>query len=94
MGVPSYVLPRAQRRRLVLNVREMRLYYYPPRSHRGASAVHTYPVSAGRMGWSTPPGRTQIVEKTKNPREASPRSRRRPSASRFANNLGTRDRDL
>lgn len=62
-----YVLPRAERRGLVLNVPEMRLYYYPPRIRGRPDVVHTFPVSIGRMDWATPLAHTQIVEKTENP---------------------------
>jgi L,D-transpeptidase ErfK/SrfK len=77
----AYILPRAERTGLVLNVPEMRLYYYPPRTPGGAAVVHTYPVSIGRMDWSTPLGKTEIVEKTKNPRWWPPESVRAEHAS-------------
>lgn len=63
----AYILPRAERKGLVLNVPEMRLYYYPPRSFGEAGVVYTYPVSIGRMDWSTPLGITRVVEKTQDP---------------------------
>jgi L,D-transpeptidase ErfK/SrfK len=63
----AYILPRAERKGLVLNVPEMRLYYYPPRAFGEAGVVYTYPVSIGRMDWSTPLGITRIVEKIENP---------------------------
>jgi L,D-transpeptidase ErfK/SrfK len=77
----AYILPRAERTGLVLNVPEMRLYYYPPRTPGRAAVVHTYPVSIGRMDWSTPLGKTEIVEKTKNPRWWPPESVRAEHAS-------------
>jgi len=70
----AYILPRAERIGLVLNVPEMRLYYYPPTTAARAGVVHTYPVSIGRMDWSTPLGKTEIVEKTKNPTWRPPES--------------------
>jgi L,D-transpeptidase ErfK/SrfK len=70
----AYILPRAPRRGMVLNVPEMRLYYYPPRTRPGPGVVHTFPVSIGRMDWSTPLGHTQIVEKTENPSWRPPAS--------------------
>lgn len=63
----AYILPRAERKGLVLNVPEMRLYYYPQRTFGEAGVVYTYPVSIGRMDWSTPLGITRIVEKIENP---------------------------
>jgi len=70
----AYILPRTERKRLVLNVPEMRLYYYPRPTPGKAKAVHTYPVSIGRMDWATPLGKTQIVEKTRNPSWRPPKS--------------------
>lgn len=70
----AYVLPRTPRSGLVLNVPEMRLYFYPPRVPREPAVVHTFPVSIGRMDWATPLGRTQIVEKTENPSWRPPES--------------------
>ncbi|KPK17799.1 MAG: hypothetical protein AMJ62_00755 [Myxococcales bacterium SG8_38] len=70
----AFILPRAERRGLVLNVPEMRLYYYPPRIPGQPDLVHTFPVSIGRMDWSTPLVSTRIVEKTENPRWRPPDS--------------------
>lgn len=70
----AYVLPRTPRTGLVLNVPEMRLYFYPPREPRQQAVVHTFPVSIGRMDWSTPLGHTRIVEKTENPSWHPPKS--------------------
>ncbi len=77
----AYILPRAERTGLVLNVPEMRLYYYPPRIPGRVRVVHTYPVSIGRMDWSTPLGKTEIVEKTKNPTWRPPESVKAEHAS-------------
>ncbi len=63
----SYILPRTPRTGLVLNVPEMRLYFYPPRIPNQPAIVHTFPVSIGRMDWSTPLGHTEVVAKTENP---------------------------
>jgi L,D-transpeptidase ErfK/SrfK len=53
-----FILPRAEREGIVLNVPEMRLYYFPPApAVAGAAVVMTYPVSIGRMDWTTPLGR-------------------------------------
>lgn len=70
----AYILPRTERRGLVLNVPEMRMYYYPPSDSGQPDVVHTYPVSIGRMDWSTPLGTTRIVEKTKDPSWRPPES--------------------
>jgi L,D-transpeptidase ErfK/SrfK len=77
----AFILPRTERKGLVLNVPEMRLYFYPPRAPRQAAVVHTFPVSIGRMDWSTPLGHTQVVEKTENPSWRPPPSILAESAS-------------
>ena len=69
-----YVLPRTPRTGLVLNVPEMRLYFYPPREPGQQAVVHTFPVSIGRMDWSTPLGHTRVVQKTENPSWHPPKS--------------------
>jgi len=62
--IPSrYVLPKAPRVGIVINLAELRLYYYPP----GKNQVITMPVGIGREGWETPLGTTKIVAKAKNP---------------------------
>ena len=70
----EYILPRAERKGLVLNVPEMRLYFYPPRGVGEPAVVLTFPVSIGRMDWSTPIGHTKVVGKTENPTWRPPAS--------------------
>ena len=70
----AYILPRAERRGVVLNVPEMRLYYYEPHVPGLADVLHTFPVSIGRMDWATPLGETRIVAKTENPSWRPPKS--------------------
>lgn len=66
--IPSrYVLPAAPHEGLVLNLPELRLYYFPPAKSGAPRAVRTYPVSIGRMDWNTPLGRTTVVRKDRNP---------------------------
>jgi L,D-transpeptidase ErfK/SrfK len=80
--VPSrYILPNAERRGLVLNVPEMRLYYYPPAQPGRSEVVQTYPASIGRMDWKTPLGKTKVVAKTKHPDWRPPESIRREHAA-------------
>ncbi|PWG61358.1 hypothetical protein DEM34_16945 [Spiribacter halobius] len=62
-----FVLPDAPREGLVINLAEMRLYYYPPADEDGRRTVETYPISVGRMDWTTPLGETRIVAKEENP---------------------------
>lgn len=68
MVLPTrYILPDTPREGIVLNVAEMRLYYYPTASAGGERVVHTYPVSIGRMDWKTPMGLTKVVAKEVDP---------------------------
>ncbi|MGC3871954.1 L,D-transpeptidase family protein [Halomonas sp. GXIMD04776] len=62
-----FILPPGPREGIVVNVAEMRLYYYPPTKEGEAPEVETYPVSVGRMDWKTPLGETTITAKAKDP---------------------------
>ena len=63
----KYILPDAPRRGIVINLAELRLYYYPTPEWGIASKVHTYPISIGRMDWKSPLGTTQIAVKERDP---------------------------
>ena len=77
--LPSQViLPAAPRSGVVINVPEMRMYYYP----EGESVVHTWPISIGRVGWETPLGKTSIVRKKVGPTWYPPESIREEHALR------------
>ncbi len=69
-----YILPDAPREGIVLNVPEMRLYYYPTPKPGERPVVRTYPISIGRGDWETPLGETTIVQKTPNPSWRPPES--------------------
>ena len=61
--VPSrWILPDAPREGLVLNIPEMRLYYYLPDSR-----VMTFPLGVGREGHNTPDGTYRVGQKRTNP---------------------------
>ncbi len=62
-----FILPPGPRRGLVLNLPEMRLYYYLPGQGGRPGRVVTHPVAIGRMDWQTPLGETRIVAKQKDP---------------------------
>lgn len=69
--LPSrYILPDAKREGIVINLAELRLYYYPPLS----SVVLTYPISTGKMDWKTPLGKTSVIRKEKDPGWAPPKT--------------------
>jgi len=62
-----YILPNAPREGVILNIAEMRLYYYPKAGAGAERTVATYPVSIGRMDWKTPMGLTKVVAKDVDP---------------------------
>jgi L,D-transpeptidase ErfK/SrfK len=64
-----HILPAAERRGIVINLAEMRLYWFPP----GRQAV-TMPIGIGSQGWTSPRGRTTIVRKRVNPTWVPPPS--------------------
>jgi len=81
--VPTrYILPRAERTGIVLNVPEMRMYYFPVSAADQPALVQTYPVSIGRMDWSTPVGTTKVTAKTQNPSWRPPQSIREEAEAR------------
>lgn len=84
-----YVLPRAAQRGILVNVAELRLYYFPvdsgPRPAgvpESARKVITHPISVGRMDWSTPLGTTSVTSKVANPSWYPPQSIRDEHAAR------------
>lgn len=73
--IPSYyVLPDTPRTGIVVNVPEMRLYYYPKPKRGEPAKVVTYPISIGRQDWATPYGKTSIIQKKKDPTWTPPKS--------------------
>jgi L,D-transpeptidase ErfK/SrfK len=69
-----HVLPDAKRDGLILNLPEMRLYYFPRPEKTSTPVVITHPVSIGRMDWNTPLGMTRIVAKKVDPTWTPPQS--------------------
>jgi L,D-transpeptidase ErfK/SrfK len=58
----AHVLPSVPRKGLVLNLAELRLFYFAE-----DGTVYSYPVGIGREGWQTPVGVTTIRKKRENP---------------------------
>ena len=58
----QYILPAAPRRGIVINLPELRLYYYPERGE-----PRSFPIGIGGEGKETPTGRTQIAGKRVHP---------------------------
>ncbi len=76
-----HILPPPPRSGLILNLPEMRLYYFPPAQPGQPPEVQTYPVSIGRMDWATPLGETKLVAKDENPSWYPPASIREEHAA-------------
>ncbi|MGR9105772.1 MAG: L,D-transpeptidase family protein [Gammaproteobacteria bacterium] len=70
----QFILPDTQRQGIVLNLPNMRLFYYPESGKNEALEVFTYPIGIGREGWSTPTGNARITEKRANPSWTVPAS--------------------
>ncbi len=66
----QYILPPGPRHGIIINLPELRLYYFP----EDRDEVETYPLGIGREGWSTPVGETRIVGKKKGPSWTVPAS--------------------
>lgn len=62
-----YVLPQAPREGLVINLAQLRVYYFPKREEGQLQKVITHPIGIGKVGWSTPEGVTKVTGKTKDP---------------------------
>ncbi len=73
----KFILPVAPKKGIVLNVPEMRLYYYLPKEKGKPQEVLTYPLGVGRAGWNTPYMNTTIIQKKKNPNWYPPESIRK-----------------
>lgn len=67
----QFIVPEAPRKGIVLNLANMRMFYYPKQQ---SGTVRTYPVGVGRDGWDTPLGATRIVAKKANPDWTVPES--------------------
>jgi len=57
------LLPYAERKGIVINLAELRLYYFPPEE----KIVYVFPVGIGRQGLSTPRVISHIGDKRKDP---------------------------
>ncbi|MDR0807146.1 MAG: L,D-transpeptidase family protein [Enterobacteriaceae bacterium] len=57
------ILPETPHEGIVINLSELRLYYYP----KGKNSVMVYPIGIGQLGRDTPVMTTQIIERRANP---------------------------
>lgn len=65
-----YILPNVARQGIVINLAELRLYYFPSDKNE----VWTFPIGIGRQGWLTPLCVTHIVSKKEKPTWIVPKS--------------------
>ncbi|WP_117233104.1 L,D-transpeptidase family protein [Vibrio maerlii] len=64
LTIPSqYILPNTIREGIVINLAELRLYYFEPELNQ----VHIFPVGIGRVGRDTPEMVTKISQMRENP---------------------------
>lgn len=78
----EYVLPAAPKNGIVLNIPEMRLYYFRKNPETGQTEVRTFPIGIGREGWSTPYVSTQVIRKDEKPTWYPPESIRKEHAAK------------
>ena len=77
--IPSaYILPPGGYHGIVINLSELRLYYFSP----GDGTVITAPIAIGRQGWETPMEDTEVIGKATDPAWHVPESIRRHSAAK------------
>lgn len=73
--VPTrFILPDAPKKGIVINLAELRLYYYPKHKKNEPQLVITHPIGIGREGWATPLGQAHITQKIKDPSWTPPAS--------------------
>lgn len=65
-----HVLPDIEPRGIVVNLAELRLYYFSPDGHE----VSVYPIGIGREGWSTPELKSTVSEIREHPSWTPPAS--------------------
>ena len=73
----QYVLPNAPHEGLVINLAQLRVFYFPKVAEGEPVTVITHPIGIGKVGWSTPEGSTKVIGKTKNPTWFPPASVRK-----------------
>ena len=80
--LPSlYILPAGPREGIVINVAEMRMYYFPKPKKGEPATVETFPVSIGRGDWNTPLVSSRVTGKVVDPSWTPPKSIREEHAS-------------
>ncbi|STQ12406.1 ErfK/YbiS/YcfS/YnhG family protein [Enterobacter cloacae] len=75
------LLPDTPREGIVVNLAELRLYYYPP----GGNIVQVFPLGIGQLGLETPVTTTRVSQKIPNPTWTRRRASERALWSRALN---------
>lgn len=76
--IPSqFILPPGERKGIVINLAEMRMFYYPA----DGKTVVTFPIGIGREGWQTPLVSTTVTKIVKDPGWTPPASIRAEHAA-------------
>ncbi|MDN6322873.1 MAG: L,D-transpeptidase family protein, partial [Halomonas sp.] len=78
----QFILPDEARTGIVINVAELRLYYYPEVESGETPRVETYPIGIGRDAFNTPLGITETTMRLENPAWYPPESIRQEAAER------------
>ncbi len=82
--IPSrFILPE-QRTGLIINVSELRIYFFPSDQ---PNIVYTYPIAAGKDAWRTPSGKARVVKKKMNPEWNIPESIRQAAMEKKGKEL-------
>ncbi len=77
----QYILPNAPQEGLVINLAQLRMFYFPKVEEGEPHRVITHPIGIGKVGWSTPEGTTKVTAKAKNPTWFPPASVRKEHAA-------------
>ena len=70
----QHILPDVPREGIVVNLPELRLYYYPPAKPGERRVVMTYPVGIGSEGRAIPEALTRVIQKKIDPPWVVPES--------------------
>lgn len=69
--IPSeWILPECSFKGIVINIPEMRLYYFIPKTN----SLYTFPIGLGMEDWQTPKGKFKVTGKKENPTWYVPKS--------------------
>lgn len=63
----SFIIPNYERMGIVINLAELRLYYFRNNQTENKNEVISFPVAIGKEGFETPLGKTYIANKRENP---------------------------